>query len=114
MPWEADPVAATRPRWVAARLRSAAAQHNMPTMYRYTAYGLTIEATQPLPELIAVDGTAQPDITISVGGVPLLPKSLPRAKRGGEGEEASHPVAGNEERRVYRLSPSGIMAFGFS
>ena len=80
-------------------------------MYRYTAYGLNILATQPIPELVAVDGTADPDVTIWVGVVPPLPETVPR---GGEGDGGSgHPVAGDDERRVTRLSPSGIVAFCF-
>jgi len=77
-------------------------------MYRYTAYGLNILATQPIPELIAVDGTADPDITISIGARP----EVPDAHQSVIGAE--HPVEGDGERRVYRLSPSGVVAFCFS
>jgi hypothetical protein len=76
-------------------------------MYRYTAYGLTILASQPVPELIAVDGTADPDITISIGARPEVPDES-QSVIGSE-----HPVEGGE-RRVHRLSPSGIIAFCFS
>jgi hypothetical protein len=77
-------------------------------MYRYTAYGLTILATQPIPELIAVEGTADPDITISVGERPDVRDAyLPVSG-------AAAPVAGADERHVYRLSPSGMVAFRYS
>ena len=75
-------------------------------MYRYTAYGLNILATHPIPELIAVDGRAEPDITITIGVRPDV-------------QDASQSVIGAEpiegtERRVYRRSPSGMVAFSYS
>jgi hypothetical protein len=77
-------------------------------MYRYTAFGLNILANQPIPELIAVAGAADPDITISIGVRPDV-RDESRSVIGAE-----PPAEGGEERRVYRLSPSGMVAFCFS
>ena len=76
-------------------------------MYRYTAYGLNILATQPIPELIAVDGATDPDITISVG-------ARPDVRDTGQSIIGAELAEGSEGRRVYRRSPSGIVAFCFS
>src|SRR5512135_2111166 len=75
-------------------------------MYRYTAYGLNILATHPIPELIAVEGGADPDITIAIGVRPDVADAS-QAIIGAE------PVEGSE-RRVYRRSPSGMVAFCYS
>ena len=86
-------------------------------MHRYTAYGLTLQATEPLPELMAVDGTAPPDVTISIGVVPPLPEGEGDRGRGqlleGKGDRG-RGLAATDERRVSRLSPSGIIAFHFT
>jgi len=75
-------------------------------MHRYTAYGLNILATHPIPELIAVDGSADPDITITIG-------ARPDVEDESQSVVGAEPVEGSE-RRVYRRSPSGIVAFCFS
>jgi hypothetical protein len=76
-------------------------------MYRYTAYGLHILTTQPVPELIAVEGDADPDITISIGVRPDVPDVREPITA------TEPPEEGAEERRVYRLSPSGMVAFRY-
>jgi hypothetical protein len=77
-------------------------------MHRYTAYGLNILTTQPIPELIAVEGSPDPDITISVGVRPDVRDAYEPVSG------AETPVAGADERRVYRLSPSGMVVFRYS
>ena len=89
-----------------ARQYQASQRSAAPTMHRYTAYGLNILATHPIPELIAVDGSADPDITITIG-------ARPGVQDDSQSVIGAEPVEGSE-RRVYRSSPSGMVAFCYS
>ncbi len=44
-------------------------------LYHYSAYGLRFQSSFPIPELMVVDGTANPDVVIRYGNV-SLPEAL--------------------------------------
>ena len=89
-------------------------------MYRYTAYGSNILATHPIPELIAVDGCADPDITIArrTRAMPAIARAaIPIALALGACRDATAPsIRGariafqrgeDTTYNIYEISPDG-------